>query len=313
MILRVEGLTKVYPNGTEANRAISLTVGEGEVVGLVGPNGAGKTTFVRQVLGLLKPTSGQIWLNGQNLNDLSPASRTRLIRRSIRYVPQMPLYYPALTAQEILNFVRELWLYTDQESFRPPVEDILDVLGIEDIRHIRGYQMSEGQHKLLLLAIALFYPAPLLIMDEPTSMVDIAHKYLVWDFIQKRLAGHGILLASHDMGEIRRLCHRVYVLVQGQVILQGTPQEIARAVSFPSTLEVAFDDRKVFQQTLDAFADCCELGSASQGRVHQLRFDTFQNALDFLHELGQRGEITYIRLEAPDLEQSLYHILRTVG
>ncbi len=139
-------------------------------------------------------------------------------------------------------------------------------------------------------------------------MVDIAHKYLIWDFIQKRLAEHGILLASHDIGEMRRLCHRVYVLVQGQVMLQGSPEEIAHAVNFPSALEIAFENERVFQQTLDAFADRCELNSASQGRVHQLRFDTFQNALDFLHRLGQGGEITYIRLEAPDLEPSLYLI-----
>jgi len=313
MILRVDDLSKQYPNGTEANRGISLTADEGEIVGLVGPNGAGKTTLIRQILGLLRPTSGRIWLDNIELTAISPDYRAKLIRQMIRYVPQMPLYYPSLTAQEILELIRDLWQCEEKTPITRSVDEILDAFDISEIRHVMGYQMSQGQHKLLLLAMALFHPSPLLIMDEPTSMVDIGHKYLLWEFIQQNLKEHAILLASHDIGEVRRLCHRVYVLTQGKVILQGTPEEVAHSVTLPGEMEIVFESENEvsFQKILGTFAERCELAGKSRGYTHHIRFATIRDALEFLSQLEQVGKLAYVRLEAPDLEQSLHHILRT--
>lgn len=208
-VIIAERVTKVYPNGVRANVEVSLEVCSGETVCIVGPNGAGKTTLVRQVMGLLKPTSGRLTVFG-----FEPVKNQEVIRRNVAYVPQLPLVFPAHSVMEVVTYVAEL-AGTPQAR----VKEVLNCLGLWDSRHRLGYQLSAGQRKLLLLAQALVKDSNLLILDEPTSYVDVFRKRAIWDaLIREKKRGKTLLIVSHDLEEVKRLCDRVYLMVSGRVI-----------------------------------------------------------------------------------------------
>ena len=157
-VVLAERVTKVYPNGVKANVDVSIVVRDCEVVCIMGPNGAGKTTFVRQVMGMLKPTSGVIRVFG-----VDPAEKQDYVRRRISYTPQLPLTFPAHKVLEVAEYIADL-----SGTPRSTVREVLEKLGLWDIRERLGYQLSIGQRKLLLLAMSLIKGGDLMILDEPT-------------------------------------------------------------------------------------------------------------------------------------------------
>lgn len=208
-VVIVEKVTKIYPNGVKANVGVSVEVYRGEAVCLMGPNGAGKTTLVRQVIGVLKPTSGKVTVLGFN-----PAENQDIIRKEVSYTPQLPLVHPSHKVIEVAKYIADL-------SGTPctRVQEVLQSLGLWGVKDRLGYQLSVGQRKLLLLALSLIKNSELLILDEPTSFIDIFRKRMVWDILaREKNKGRTILLVSHDLEEVKRLCDRVYLMVYGKVV-----------------------------------------------------------------------------------------------
>ena len=218
-VVDVENVTKIYPNGVVANRGVSLKVCNGEIVCLVGPNGAGKTTLIRQIMGLLRPTSGRVRVLG-----VDPFREQHVVRKNVGYVPQAPLTFPAHRVSEVLEYVVDL-----AGEKRARVYELLELLDLEDVRSALGYQLSLGQRKLLLIAMALAKNPAVLVMDEPTAFVDIIRKRVVWEIISKlKSQNKTVLLVSHDVEEVKRLCDRVYVMFSGRVVYSGGITDVSK-------------------------------------------------------------------------------------
>lgn len=211
-VIFVKGVTKIYPNGVVANKDVAIEVNAGEITCVVGPNGAGKTTLIRQIIGLLRPTKGEIKVLG-----VDPFMSQSIIKREVGYVPQLPVMFPAHKPIEVLEYVASL-----ARTRIDDVVNILERLGLNDVKDLLGYQLSLGLRKLVLMSIALIKNPKIMILDEPTSFMDIIRKKAVWDLISEfKCNNKAVLLVSHDLEEVRRLCERFYLMMNGQVVFHA--------------------------------------------------------------------------------------------
>lgn len=195
-IVVVDKVTKVYPSGVAANVDVSLKACSGEVLCIMGPNGAGKTTLIRQIVGIFRPTSGTVRVFG-----VDPVKHQDYVKRRVAYVPQLPIYYPAHRVVEVAKYVAEL-----SGTHLDRVREVLEALDLWRVRDALGYQLSAGQRKLLLVALALIKSGDLLVLDEPTSFVDFLKKRVIWSTLLREGAGKTMIVVSHDIEEVRILC-----------------------------------------------------------------------------------------------------------
>lgn len=298
-VIEVRELTKMYPNGFKANDTLSLSAVEGQIVGLVGPNGAGKTTFIRQLLGLLRPTRGKVQVLGRD-----PMKEANALRGMLGYVPQMPLYYPALTVGETVGFVLRFNGVRGRELVRRRREALAQV-GLDRLVNHSGYQLSHGSMRLLLLAMAICQDPRVLILDEPTSMIDVVGRAR----IQRLLAGERnkcILLASHDMNEVRTLCDRIHVIASGRFIAEGTPQEISALVKLP--VEIAFGP--AIPSEGEELLKAKNLSFHKEGPVFHVAFNDLPQGIEFIDDVQRSLGLSYLHLEAPSLEKAVLQLLQ---
>lgn len=170
-------------------------------------------------MGLLRPTSGRVRVLG-----VDPFMEQHVVRKNVGYVPQSPLTFPAHKVSEVLEYVVDL-----AGEKRVRVYELLKLLDLEDAKNVLGYQLSLGQRKLLLIAMALAKNPRILVLDEPTTFVDIIRKRVVWETILKlRSQNKTMLLVSHDVEEVKRLCDRVYVMFSGRVVYNGGITDISK-------------------------------------------------------------------------------------
>lgn len=207
-------ISKTYDTGTIANRDISFNVDKGEVVGIVGPNGSGKTTLLRQLFKILTISNGNITIDGkEDYLEL------------LAYVPQFAAIYPGLTVFETIYITFKYQGYKKATAIKM-AEEVLKKTELSKLRDQFAYTLSGGQSKLLSFACALAQDKPYLILDEVTSMVDILTKEKIWKLIEQNKDNRGILIASHDMSEVKRLCDKMIVLKEGKVVYIGKPSEV---------------------------------------------------------------------------------------
>jgi ABC-2 type transport system ATP-binding protein len=210
------GLRKRYGRRTAVD-GVGFTVGRGEVVGLLGPNGAGKTTVIKILLGLVRADAGEVMLLGRSARD--PLARVR-----VGYLPELFRYQPWLTAAEVLD------LHVRLSGVRiAPAErrECLALVGLADRSADRVGTFSKGMQQRLGLAVALVARPHLVILDEPTSALDPIGRVEVRDLVLS-LKGRGVavLLNSHLIGEVERVCDRVVILDQGRVAASGSLAEL---------------------------------------------------------------------------------------
>jgi len=298
-VLTVSNLTKVYPNGKKANDGINLSVGEAEIVGIIGPNGAGKTTLIRQVLGLLKPTEGQITLFGKDVTKNPLAAKGQ-----VGYEPQYPLFFPSLTLEEEIGFALRFKGYKGQ-NYKEKLDEIIELLNLGDVRNYFGYQLSPGMLKLSLLAVALAQGGSFLILDEPTSMVDIVTKMHIWDTLAVLSEEQSILIASHDMNEVKRLCNRIYVLVDGKVVAEGSTEEISHMLKLPCTMKLMVSD----VQGAKSFLEKRQCQFVMENSVLDISVDNLNAAIELITEINRAFSITYIELEAPSFDKAVIELM----
>jgi ABC-2 type transport system ATP-binding protein len=210
------GLRKRYGRRTAVD-GVSLTVGRGEVVGLLGPNGAGKTSVIKMLMGLVRPDAGEVLLLGRSARD--PRARAR-----VGYLPELFRYQPWLTAVEVLNLHVRL-----AGADVPPVQrrECLALVGLADRGADRVSGFSKGMQQRLGLAVALVARPDLVVLDEPTSALDPLGRADVRDLLLS-LGDRGVavLLNSHLIGEVERVCDRVVILDRGRIAASGTLAEL---------------------------------------------------------------------------------------
>lgn len=297
-MIEVVNLTKVYPNGTRANIGLHLTVREGEIVGVIGPNGAGKTTLIRQLLGLLQPTSGRV-----NVLGVDVVRYPQRIKGHVGYVPQAPPIYPSLTVEEVISFAASLQGLRGI-SLRERVKETLSLLGIEHSARWFGYQLSQGTAKLISVAMAICQKPTVLILDEPTAMVDIEKKERVWQAVTASGA-RAVLLASHDIQEVREHCTRVYLMARGKFVAEGPPHEIAALARLSTVITVVVDDPQRMEELLDRSGDMF----TRKDKVFEIVFPELMMALSRLELIRQNVNIRYIHIEAPSLDKAVRWLL----
>ncbi len=196
---------------------MSLEVGRGEVVGLLGPNGAGKTTVIKMLLGLVRPDAGEVMLLGQPATD--PAARAR-----VGYLPELFRYQPWLSATEVLDLHVRL-SGTDVPAGQR--QDALALVGLAERAGDRVGGFSKGMQQRLGLAVALVARPEFVVLDEPTSALDPLGRVDVRDIVLSlKSRGIAVLLNSHLIGEVERVCDRVVILDRGRVAAAGTLAEL---------------------------------------------------------------------------------------
>lgn len=295
-VIEIDNLTKVYPDGTRANDRISIKVRKNEIVGLIGPNGAGKTTLIRQLLGLLKPTEGSIRVVGEDI-----AENPDVIKRTLAYVPQYPLSFPSLRVEEVLEYVfRMRHGNAPRKEMEKKISEVLSLVGLDGASKFFGYQLSGGMKKSLLLAMALVQELPVLVLDEPTSMVDIVTKHRLWEAIMNSNR-EGILLASHDMNEVKALCDRVYLLVHGKIVASGTPADIVSMIKMPTEV------RLIPQREIPA--SILPKEHKKRGDLYEMAFDTLEKALETVETITKSVGVSYLELESPSFENLVINLI----
>ncbi|MHB8891292.1 MAG: ABC transporter ATP-binding protein [Candidatus Limnocylindrales bacterium] len=213
-VIETRGLRKAY-GATLALDGLDLRVDRGEVFGFLGPNGAGKTTVVKLLLGLTRASGGEGTVLGRPLGD-------REARRRIGYLPELFRYQAWLTALEVLELHATLSGLPGAER-GPEIERVLELAGIASRSHDRTGGFSKGMQQRLGLAVALLGDPELVILDEPTSALDPVGRDDVRTIIRDaRDRGCTVLLNSHLLGEVERLCDRVAVVHRGRVVADGT-------------------------------------------------------------------------------------------
>lgn len=292
-------VTKRYPNGCVANCELSLEAEKGEIVGVIGPNGAGKTTLVRQVLGLLPPTDGSITVLGHEM----PWEADR-VRGRLGYVPQMPMRYPALTPHELVTSIIRMKGVRRQRANTRATE-ILSQVGIQDVCNRYAYQLSYGTLKLMNIAMALCQDPELLILDEPTSMIDVVNRVRVRKLLARQ-PDRCILLTSHDLAEVRNLCNRSVLLVAGRIIARGSPRELASLMGSPARLEVTPCDPNALRAAL-ARIDCTLRWDGAKCKFVMHVLSDVVEILTLIDEQAVACES--ITLEAPSLEEGILRLL----
>lgn len=232
-LLQVRHLVAAYSRGSTvrtALRGVSLSVASGEVVGLVGPNGSGKTTLIRTVTGAVKPLSGQVWLAGDDVLALS--QRERSLRAAV--VPQEPLLPGAFSALEIVLMGRTphlSLLQNEGASDLTAVEGAMRATRTWELAARPVGELSGGERQRVVVARALAQEAPLLLLDEPTAHLDLGHQAGVLELVRRtcRSDGRGALAVVHDLTLAARYCDRLVLLSEGEVAVEGGPEDVLRA------------------------------------------------------------------------------------
>ena len=208
----------------EALKGISLEVNEGEIVALIGANGAGKTTSFYMIVGLITPNGGRIFLDDQEITKEPVYKRAQL---GVGYLAQEASVFRRLSVEDNIRAVLEMTKMTKEEQ-KDRLEEMLDEFGLQHIRKSLGIQLSGGERRRTEIARALSIRPKFILLDEPFAGVDpIAVEdiqQIVWKLKDRNI---GILITDHNVQETLSITDRAYLLFEGKILFQGTPEELA--------------------------------------------------------------------------------------
>lgn len=237
-ILETENLTKDF-GGLRALDNVTIAVYEGELLGLIGPNGAGKTTFLNSIVGICRPTSGRVILEGQDVTGLKPHQLTE--KGLAKTFQLVTLFDESSVLENILiacnmksrpGFWGSVFDTSSNKKKSSQMLDvalgILELIGIGDLKDEIAGTLSHGHRKLLQLAMALTLSPKVLLLDEPAAGMNVDEITSMMNLVkEKQRNGVGVILIEHNMRVIRNYCNKVVVLDYGQKIAEGTPEEVS--------------------------------------------------------------------------------------
>jgi lipopolysaccharide export system ATP-binding protein len=223
MILRAENIVKKYRKRTVVN-GVSFDVHQGEIVGLLGPNGAGKTTSFYMIVGLIKPASGRIFLDQEDITSLPVYKRAQ---RGIGYLSQEASVFRKLSIEDNLRAVLEMTNYT-REYQHEKLESLLTEFGLQHIRKSMGYQLSGGERRRTEIARALAIDPKFILLDEPFAGVDPIAVEDIQQIVSKlKDKNIGVLITDHNVHETLSITDRSYLLFEGSILKSGTALDLA--------------------------------------------------------------------------------------
>jgi len=223
-MLKISHLSKTF-DSLKAVDDISFEVKEGEIFGFLGPNGAGKTTTISMISGLLKPDSGQIMIDNQDLE-----THLRKIKKIMGVVPQDMAFYEELSAKENLLFWGKLQ-GVSRKTLAERIQYYLDETGLLGRENDPLKKYSGGMKRRINLILGLIHQPSLLLLDEPTLGIDVQTKLNIYEVIREAASrGTTILYTTHNLQEAEELCHRIAIMDQGKILAVGTLSELIQIV-----------------------------------------------------------------------------------
>jgi lipopolysaccharide export system ATP-binding protein len=223
MILRAENIVKKYRKRTVV-KGVSFDVKQGEIVGLLGPNGAGKTTSFYMIVGLIRPLSGKVFMDNENITRLPVYRRAQ---KGIGYLAQEASVFRKLSIEDNLKAVLEMTDYS-KEYQREKVETLLTEFGLQHIRKSLGIQLSGGERRRTEIARALAIDPKFILLDEPFAGVDPIAVEDIQQIVRKlKEKNIGVLITDHNVHETLTITDRSYLLFEGSIMKAGTAHDLA--------------------------------------------------------------------------------------
>jgi len=303
VIIETEQLRREFRIGGRRNRrlvvavdGIDLRIAAGEAVGFLGRNGAGKSTTIKMLTGILVPSSGRLRVCG-----LDPVSRRRELARHIGVVfgQRSALWWdlPLADSFDLLRTIHRV----PMPAYRQRIERCIEVLGLAEFLATPVRQLSLGQRMRGEVSAALLHAPPLLVLDEPTVGLDLDSKERLRGFLRQVNAEDGvtILLTTHDLPDVERLCRRVVVIDRGQVVTDGDLDILRRSFRAPRELVVDLAEPAPGLDELPGVVGGCV---EADGLRRRFRFDALTSAADLVAEVMRRAQVRDITVVEPSIE-----------
>ena len=303
-MLETEELKKVF-KGKVAVEGANLYLDKGEAVGLLGPNGAGKSTTISMISTLLKPTSGDVRLNGKSVIQ-NPSE----MRRVLGVVPQEIALYPELTAYENLKFFGRIYGLSGK-GLETAIQRSLELVGLAERQKEVVKTYSGGMKRRINIAAAMMHEPEIIIMDEPTVGIDPQSRSHILEMVRRlnREKGLTVLYTSHYMEEVERLCDRVYIMDHGKIIASGTKEELKNILSNEETIWIELNrPNEAFFQELKSFDGIRKAFETEQGI--KLFLPKGSRVLGKIFQASERHrvQIMNINVQTPSLEDVFLHL-----
>jgi ABC-2 type transport system ATP-binding protein len=273
--VRLEGLSKTFRSGVVAVSNLTLTIGRGQVFGLLGPNGSGKTTTLRMMLGLVHPTCGSAFIFGHGITPGHP------VLRRVGVLVEKPAFVPHLSGRRNLELY---WRAGGQELAEANMDRALQVAGLGDAIERKAGTYSKGMQQRLGLAQALLNEPDLLVLDEPTVGLDPQETHRVRELIREvATEGSTVILSSHILAEVEQVCNHVAVIDHGRLVGSGAISDLTKA---SSSVYLEVDDLKRATAILGDLTGVVEV--AREGPGFSVRLDGLEREA-LVSELVRRG------------------------
>jgi Cu-processing system ATP-binding protein len=292
-VIALQNVSKHYRNH-HAVDSLNLSIYRGESLALIGHNGAGKTTLLKLILGLTRPNTGSIKVNGQLPAQISD-------RKSIAFLPEIVSFSGSMTGKELIKFYARLKNLPESECNR-----LLELVGLTDVATRKVATYSKGMRQRLGLAQALLGEPELLLLDEPTSGLDPSLRKKFYNIIEDcKSTGTTILISSHALSEIETRIDRIAILKRGRLVIHGTLDELRAVAKLPVQIRVSTESGKtpIVSDTLKPETTWRKFND------HCIEFDCHQDEkLYFLQELSRiPSGVTDIEILPPRLDDLYIH------
>lgn len=234
-MIEVKNVTKKYGNNVAVDN-INFTINDGEIVGFLGRNGAGKSTTMNMITGFIEPTSGEIIVEGYNI-DKNP----KKVKKQIGYMPEgVPLYLD-LTVKEFVNYMAELKKVPGKER-EESVRKALEKTGLLDVQNKLNKNLSRGYKQRVSMAGALVGNPKILILDEPTVGLDPKQVTEIRNLIKSLRKDHTVILSSHILSEVSQICEKVIIIDKGKILAVNTPENLEQEATDKTEIILVVED-----------------------------------------------------------------------
>jgi ABC-2 type transport system ATP-binding protein len=230
--LEIKDLVRYYGEVLAVDK-LTLQVRKGEVFGFLGPNGAGKTTSIRMMCGLLKPTSGEVWIKGEKLGNAGIRSH----HAKVGICPQEIILWNKLTCYEQLVFMGRMYDVPGRTA-RERADMLLDRIGLREKRNKLASTLSGGMKRRLNVIMAIIHEPEIVVFDEPEAGLDPQSRVMVRDFIQQTSAEKTVIFTTHNMDEAERISDRVAIIDRGKLLQLDTPEHLKKSIGEGDILEL---------------------------------------------------------------------------
>ena len=309
-ILEARNLVKKYGDFT-AVKDVNLAIQEGEILGLLGPNGAGKTTIISMITGLLEPTSGRITVDGLDLQ-----ADTKTVKAKLGLVPQELALYPTLSARDNLDFFGSIYGLGGKQ-LRERVDAMLEMVELAGRAGEAIETYSGGMKRRVNIAAGLLHQPKVLLLDEPTVGVDPQSRNAIFEAVEAlNRAGMTVIYTTHYMEEAQRLCHRVAIIDEGQIIALDTPTALIRSLG-GGILVLGLEDPEAgpdlgrVQTVIDRVNELPAVKSTTRDDGHfKVETHRFQEALMAILDITNQLDVRITAMEKwePNLESVFLHL-----